>query len=103
MARENPRRVVFAEGSHPNMLKAAIEAYQEGICYPILLGNHERIEKLAAELNLSLEGCKVINLRHDHEAERRERYAIYSPKNGRKGCYVRRSQRQNVRTQFFGV
>lgn len=74
-ARRAPQRVVFAEGIHPTMLKAAVEAKAEGICHPILLGNDERIEKLAKELDLSLEGIEIINLRHDREAERRERYA----------------------------
>ena len=46
-ARRAPQRVVFAEGIHPTMLKAAVEAKAEGICHPILLGNDERIEKLA--------------------------------------------------------
>lgn len=104
MARENPRRVVFAEGSHPNMLKAAVEAYQEGICYPILLGNHERIEKLAAELNLSLEGCKVINLRHDHEAERRERYAqILTQKRSRQGATFEEANDKMFERNYFGM
>ena len=48
-ARRNPQRVVFAEGIHPNMLKAAVEAKAEGICHPIILGNDEAIEKLAKE------------------------------------------------------
>ena len=86
-ARRNPQRVVFAEGIHPNMLKAAVEAKSEGICYPILLGNDERIQKLASELELSLEGIEIINLRHDNEAERRERYAhILAEKRGREGA-----------------
>ena len=63
MARRNPQRVVFAEGAHPTMLKAAVQARAEGICHPILLGNDERIAKLAAELEVSLEGIEVINLR----------------------------------------
>ena len=40
-ARRHPQRVVFAEGIHPNMLKAAVEAKAEGICHPILLGNDD--------------------------------------------------------------
>ena len=40
-ARRNPQRVVFAEGIHPTMLKAAVEAKAEGICHPIILGNDE--------------------------------------------------------------
>ena len=34
-ARRDPQRVVFAEGIHPTMLKAAVEAKAEGICHPI--------------------------------------------------------------------
>ncbi len=49
-ARRHPQRVVFAEGIHPNMLKAAVEAKAEGICHPILLGNDEAIGKLAKNL-----------------------------------------------------
>ena len=67
-ARRCPQRVVFAEGTHPNMLKAAVEAKAEGICNPILLGNEERIAKLAKELDLNLDGIEIVNLRHDREA-----------------------------------
>lgn len=74
-ARRNPQRVVFAEGIHPTMLKAAVEAKAEGICHPIILGNDEAIEKLAKQLDLNLEGIEIVNLRHPNEAERRERYA----------------------------
>ena len=47
MAKANPKRVVFAEANHVNMLKAAAEAKAEGICFPILLGNEERLAKIA--------------------------------------------------------
>ncbi len=104
MARENPRRVVFAEGSHPNMLKAAVEAFQEGICYPILLGNDERIEKLAAELDISLEGCEIVNLRHDRESERRERYArILTEKRARQGATFEEASDKMFERNYFGM
>ena len=86
MARSAPQRVVFAEGTHPSMMKAAIKAKDEGLCHPILLGNDERIEKLAQELGLSLDGVEVVNLRHDREAARRERFAkILTQKRQREG------------------
>lgn len=104
MARENPRRVVFAEGSHPNMLKAAVEAYQEGICYPILLGNEERIGKMADELNISLEGCEIVNLRHDRESERRERYArILTEKRSRQGATFDEANDKMYERNYFGM
>ena len=74
-ARENPKRVVFSEANTDNMLRAAVNAYQDGICIPVLLGNEEMIEKRAARLGLNLDGIEIINLRHDREAERRARFA----------------------------
>lgn len=64
-ARSNPKRVVFAEGTHPTMLEAAVRAKEEGICFPILLGNDVQIRKIAEELKLNLEGIEILNLRND--------------------------------------
>lgn len=103
-ARRCPQRVVFAEGTHPNMLKAAVEAKAEGICYPVLLGNEERIEKLAKELDLSLEGVEIINLRHDSQTERRERYAhILSEKRGREGVTFDEANDKMFERNYFGM
>ena len=102
--RRNPQRVVFAEGIHPNMLKAAVEAKAEGICHPILLGNDERIEKLAKELDLSLEGIEIVNLRHDREAERRERYAkILAEKKAREGYTFEEANDKMFERNYFGM
>ena len=103
-ARRDPQRVVFAEGIHPNMLKAAVEAKAEGICKPILLGNDERIAKLAKELDLSLDGIEVINLRHDDEAERRERYAkILAEKKAREGYTFEEANDKMFERNYFGM
>ena len=103
-ARRNPQRVVFAEGIHPNMLKAAVEAKAEGICHPILLGNDERIEKLAKELDLSLEGIEIVNLRHDREAERRERYAkILAENKAREGYTFEEANDKMFERNYFGM
>ena len=103
-ARRNPQRVVFAEGIHPNMLKAAVEAKAEGICHPILLGNDERIEKLAKELDLSLEGIEIVNVRHDREAERRERYAkILAEKKAREGYTFEEANDKMFERNYFGM
>ena len=103
-ARTNPQRVVFAEGMHPTMLKAAVEAKSMGICYPILLGNEERIEKLAAELDLNLEGIEIVNLRHDREAPRRERYAkIFTEKRQRAGYTFDEANDKMFERNYFGM
>ena len=103
-ARRNPQRVVFAEGIHPNMLKAAVEARAEGICYPILLGNDEAIEKLAHDLELSLEGIEIVNLRHPNEAPRRERYArILAEKRAREGVTYEEANDKMFERNYFGM
>ena len=103
-ARTSPQRVVFAEGAHPSMMKAAVQAKEEGICHPILLGNDERIAKLAKELDLSLDGIEVVNLRHDREALRRERYArILNDKRQREGYTFEEANDKMFERNYFGM
>ena len=103
-ARRDPQRVVFAEGIHPTVLKAAVEAKSEGICHPILLGNDEAITKLAKELELSLEGIEIVNLRHPNESARRERYArILSEKRARQGANFQEANDKMFERNYFGM
>ena len=104
MAKANPKRVVFAEANHVNMLKAAAEAKAEGICFPILLGNEERLAKIAAEENISLDGIEIVNLRHDRETERRHRYArILTDKKAREGVTYSEACEKMVDRNAFGM
>ncbi len=103
-ARTDPKKVVFAEGGHPNMLKAAVEAKNEGICHPIILGNEERIEKLAKEYDLNLDGIEIVNLRHDCQAERRDRYAhILAEKRAREGANYDEATDKMFERNYFGM
>lgn len=103
-ARKHPQRVVFAEGLHPTMIKAAVQAKQEGICQPILLGNDEMIEKKAAELDLDLTGIEIVNLRHDRGMARRERYArILAEKCCREGYNFEEANDKMFERNYFGM
>ena len=103
-ARSKTQRIVFAEGAHPSMLKAAVLAKEEGICNPILLGNDEIIRKLAKEHNLSLDGVEVVNLRHPDEASRRERYArILADKRRREGYTFEEANDKMFERNYFGM
>ncbi len=103
-AAAHPQRIVFAEGIHPTMLKAAVQAKAEGICHPILLGNDERIMKLANELDLNMEGIEIINLRHDRDAERRERYAkLLTEKRQRDGYTFEEANDKMFERNYFGM
>ncbi len=103
-ARKHPQRIVFAEGLHPTMIKAAVAARAEGICYPILLGNEEMIVKRAKELELSLEGIEIVNLRHDRERPRREKYAkLLSEKRQREGYTYQEASDKMFERNYFGM
>ena len=103
-AAAHPQRVVFAEAIHPTMLKAAVQAKAEGICQPILLGNDEVIAKMAKELELSLEGIEVVNLRHPNEQERRERFAHFlTEKRQREGYTFQEANDKMFERNYFGM
>ena len=104
MARQNPKRVVFSESNHLNMLKAAETARTEGICKPILLGNEEKIARVAGENQISLEGIEIVNLRHDREEERRLRYAgILTEKRKRHGMTFDEAAEKMFERNYFGM
>lgn len=104
LAKCNPRRVVFGEGNTNNMILAAVEAYREGVCEPVLLGNEEMIEKRAAKLGVKLKGVKIVNLRHDREADRRSRYAeLLAEKRGRDGFTRREALEKMFDRNYFGM
>lgn len=103
-ARLSPRRVVFAEGTHPTMLEAAIRAKEEGICDPVLLGNDVQIRKMAEDMKLNLDGVEVLNLRNDSEAERRQRYAeILAKKKQREGYTLQEAIDKMYERNYFGM
>ena len=60
-ARRDPRRIVFPEGEHPKVLRAAKILAEEGICRPILLAREAEIEPLARELQLPMEKIELVN------------------------------------------
>ncbi len=103
-AKKDPKRVVFTEANNVNTLKAASQTKKDGVCVPILLGNEERIAKIAAENNIDIDGIEIINLRHDREEARRNRYAKYvSEKLARKGYTYCEANEKMYDRNYFGA
>ncbi len=85
-ARKDPRQLVFAEGDNLKVLKAARICLDEGICFPTLLGDEDKINALALENTIDMEGMKVVNPKHESsEAKRREYGELFFAERGRKG------------------
>lgn len=104
LARQKPKRVVFSEANHINMLKAAETCVADGICHPILLGNEDRIAALAEEHHVSLNGIEIVNLRHDKEEARRVKYAnILCEKRSREGYAFNETVEMMFNRSAFGM
>ncbi|MEP0773245.1 MAG: NADP-dependent malic enzyme [Acidobacteriota bacterium] len=68
-AKEAPKRVVFAEGTHPKIVRAAKILVDEKICMPVLLGNEEEINRLLEEHELPRHKVEVVNPRTSPKRE----------------------------------
>ena len=85
-ARRDPKRLVFAEADNLKILKSATIAFDEGIAYPILLGDEKKIRRIAAENKIDLDGLPIIDPRSDEQEEKRKQYGeIFFRKRQRKG------------------
>ncbi|MFP4844181.1 NADP-dependent malic enzyme [Winogradskyella sp. PE311] len=73
-ARNNPKRVVFAEADQLDVLKAAQIAYDEGVAIPILLGRKDTISALMKEIEFDGE-VEIIDPKSDEELNRKNQYA----------------------------
>lgn len=74
-AKMNPKRIVYAEADHLDVLKAAQIVHDEGIGQPILLGRKDVIKELMHEIDFEADDLVIIDTKSDEEQERRERYA----------------------------
>ncbi len=85
-ARRDPKRIVFAEADNIKILKAAQILYDEGIGYPILLGDETKIRTIAAANAIDIEGLPIFDPRSDAMKEKRNYYSeLFFAKRQRKG------------------
>lgn len=85
-ARRDPKRLLFAEADNQKILKAASILYDEGIAYPILLGDPVKIGQIADENNIDLTDIPIIDPRSDEQEAKREFYGqLFFKKRQRKG------------------
>lgn len=104
LAKSDPKRVVYCEGNHINMIKAAIFSKKEGICHPILLGSEDRIRNIAKENGLDLDGVEIIDHRNISEDTRRAQYAQkLSDKKFREGIRYQEAFEKMSDRNYFGM
>ena len=72
-AKANPKKIIFAEADHLDVLKAAQIVYEEGIGHPILLGDKDVIMELKAEIEFD-EDIPIIDPKSSEEFLNREKF-----------------------------
>ena len=102
-ARKDPKRIVFAEADNIKILKTAQIVFDEGIGYPILLGDETKINKIASANGIDIEGLPIFDPRSDAMEERRNAYSeIFFQKRGRKGFNAYESKKVMKDRNYFG-
>jgi malate dehydrogenase (oxaloacetate-decarboxylating)(NADP+) len=102
-AKTDPKRIVFAEADHLDVLKAAQIVYEEGIGKPILLGNKELILELKEELGFDAE-VQIYDPKTAEEDNRRLRYAeIYWKSRQRRGISLLDAQKWMRERNYFAA
>ena len=102
-ARRNPKRIVFAEADNLKILKAAQIIYDEGIGYPILLGDEAKIKLIAAEGGVDIEGLPILDPRSEATLESRNQYGdLFFQKRGRKGFNAYEAKKVMRDRNYFG-
>lgn len=98
-AGRDPRRIVYPEGEHDRVIRAAVRCVDEGIARPVLLGRPQRIQQKAALFGIDLNGVEILDPAADEE--RLERYAevLYLSRQ-RKGL-TRAEARERVRSPIY--
>ena len=103
-AKLNPKRVVFAEAEHYNVLKAAQVVLHDNIAIPILLGNKSTITSLIDKYELDMPDVTILDPRGYENKENRLRYAkMLFEKRKRKGMALTETRGKLFDKKYYGV
>jgi len=97
----HPKRVVFPEGNEPRILQAARQFYSLRLGVPILLGDRGRIKGAAQDLNLSLEGVRIINPAESEDLPNFTRRYEYLRRS--KGIQEREARTAMLNPNYYGA
>ena len=103
-ARRDPKRLVFSDAENTKVLKAASIVYDDGIAYPILLGNEARIKNIAEANNIDIADLPIIDVRSDEMETKREFFgSLLFQKRQRKGVNKYESLKLMRTQNYFGA
>lgn len=102
-AKTDPKKIIFAEADNMDVLKAAQIVSEEGIGFPILLGNKEVISEMKKEIGFDKE-VEIIDPKEKEEDSRREKYAqAYWKMRKRRGVTLYDAQKWMRERNYFAA
>lgn len=102
-AKRDPKRVVFAEADHLDVLKAAQIVYEEGVAIPILLGRKDVIEELKQEIGFDAD-VEIIDPKTDEFNPQKNKYAqVYFEERKRRGVTLYDAQKKLRERNYFAA
>jgi malate dehydrogenase (oxaloacetate-decarboxylating)(NADP+) len=102
-ARKDPKRIVFAEADNLKILKAAQLIFDEGIGYPILLGDENKIRAIADANGVDIDDLPIFDPRSDAMEEKRNIYSdLFFARRGRKGFNAYEAKKVMKDRNYFG-
>ena len=101
-AKQNPKRVVFADADTYKILKTAQVVREEGIAIPILLGNKVKIQRLIEEHSLRISDITVIDPREENQTLE-EFGRIFFEKRKRRGYTLYEAKKIMQERNYYGA
>jgi len=103
-AKQNPKKVVFAEGNNLKVLRAANEVLHDGIAFPVLLGNVAEIKQLIADNHLDLNNVPIVDPHSPETEEIRKSFAgLIWQKRQRKGITMEEAYELTFNRNYYGI
>ncbi len=102
-ARKDPKRIVFADAENLKILKVAQMVQDEGVGYPILLGEESKILKIAKENGIDVDEMPIVNPKDEQHEETRKQYGeLFFEKRKRKGINKYEAYKIMKDRNYFG-
>ncbi len=103
-AKSNPKKVVFSDANNINVIQAARLLKDDAVAIPILVGDKNRINKLATDKNIKISDIEIIDNISDDIKEQRTKYAeLFFKKRDRSGISMVGAERLMLDKNYFGA
>lgn len=99
--KENPKKIVFTEGSDPRILEASSRLLASTFLAPILIGKKEEIEKSAEESGFNIRGAEIIDPQEYDEIDEMAQCLYEIRKN--KGMTLEKAKETCFHANYFGT